>query len=1095
MALVSPGVQVTVIDESNYAPLSIGSVAYILLATAQDKFAPGGVSYAAGTLQQNAEKLYTITSQRDLVTTFGNPIFKTTAAGTPINGDEQNEYGLLAAYSLLGVSNQVYVQRANVNLGDLNGTTSRPTSKVPNNSYWLDLTDTNWGIEEWNLTTQSFTAKNVLAITDSDYLVSNVPATTFGSIGDYAVNTLDGHNRIFKKMYDNSWQVVGSQNWQKRVPVVTGTVNSGLTTISDNIKINGTNIALTSGSNLTVVASAITAQAGTTGVTANIGSSGYISLYVNTSVASNANLYASSTNVSDLFEEIGFAVTSGDAEYFYAANLHIGTYSSTPSWQGAYVAGNINARPSGSVYNKVSALGDGLNAVIKRYSSSTNAWVNQVANDYANLFVATYNLDPTGGGYNVLPGTVFTQYNADNNNTVSNYLWHRKNAQSTLVAVGDDTTPTFTNINGNTFVVKTRANIRSSAVSSFTVTISANSAAGIINGVSAANIPYVSVSLADTGALQFIHSEGGDIVITDTDNALTNQGITSDGVNIYDDPSGNGDYILTNWAPIVNADYYASVGTPSDAPVDNTLWYYSTPSRADILINNGSAWVGYRTLSSDIRGYDLTNTNPAGPIVSASEPTAQSDDTALVYGDLWLDTSDLENYPVIRRYQNVNGVPTWVQINNTDATSTNGIIFADARWAADGNTNPATDPIPTITELSTSSYLDIDAPDATIYPRGMLLWNTRASGYNVKRYRTNYFNAASFPEDTLPNETAAWVSVAGYQTTATPNFGRKAPRGVVVAALKSAIDSSEAIKEDNNFFNLIACPGYPELIPNMVTLNNNKDNTAFVIGDTPFRLPANGTDIAAWANNSNNALSTGEEGLITTSPYLGIYYPSGQTTDLSGSSVVVPPSHAVLRAMIKNDTVGYPWLAPAGTRRGLIDNLSSIGYIDENSGRFVSVGINQGLRDTLYVAKINPLTVLPGTGLLIYGQKTLSSTPSSLDRINVARLVNYLRSQLNIVVRPYLFEPNDPITRNSVTAVVSSLLNDIVAKRGITDYLVVCDTTNNTPQRIANNQLWVDVAIQPTKDVEFIYIPIRLKNPGEIQDGNIASASAVGTGA
>jgi hypothetical protein len=1065
------------------------------LATAQNKAAPGGISYAAGTLPENAEKLYTITSQRDLVTTFGTPIFKTTAAGTPINGDEQNEYGLLAAYSLLGASNQVYVQRANVDLGGLGGRTSRPTATPGNGSYWLDLTESNWGIYEWNLTTQQFTLKKVTAITDADYLTSNVPVTTFGSIGDYAVNALDGHNRIFKKMYDNTWQIVGSQEWQQRVPVVNGTVNSGLTSVSENIKINNTNIAISSGSSLTVVATAINGQTGTTGVTANIDSSGYLTLLVNTAIASNANLYSSSTAVANLFAEIGFTVANASAKTYYAANLHIGSYSSAPNWQGAYTAGNVNARPSGSIWNKVSRLGDGLDAIVKKYSSSTDAWVEQTTNDYANLFVATYNLDPTGGGYNVLSGTTFTQYNADNDNTVSNYIWYRKNAQQTLVAVGDDTTPSFTNINGNTFVVKTRASLTSSAVSSYTVTITANSAAGIINGVSAANIPYTTVSLSEAGALQFVNTVGADLIITDTNNALGNQGINSDGVNIYDDPSGNGDLLLTNWAPITNASFYADTNTPSDPPADGTMWYYSTPSRADILINNGSAWVGYRTLSSDIRGYDLTLTNPTGPIISATEPTSQNDDTALVYGDLWLDTSDLENYPVIRRYQSVNGVDTWVRINNTDATSTNGIIFGDARWATDGNTNPATDTIPTITELAVSDYLDIDAPDATIYPRGMLLWNTRASGYNVKRYKTNYFNASSFPEDTLPGQKDAWVSVAGYQTTQTPNFGRKAPRGVVVAALKSAIDINSAIREDNNFYNLIACPGYPELIPNMINLNSDKDNTAFVIGDTPLRLAANGTDIQAWANNTNNATATGEEGLLTQSPYLGIYYPSGQTTDLSGSSVVVPPSHAVLRAIIKNDTVGYPWLAPAGTRRGLVDNLSSIGYIDSDTGTFVSIGVNQGLRDVLYTAKINPMTVLPGTGLLIYGQKTLSSTTSALDRINVARLVNFLRSQLNIVVRPFLFEPNDPITRNSVTAVVSSLLNDIVAKRGITDYLVVCDTSNNTPTRIAQNQLWVDVAIQPTKDVEFIYIPIRLKNPGEIQDGNIASAAAVGTGA
>lgn len=316
-----------------------------------------------------------------------------------------------------------------------------------------------------------------------------------------------------------------------------------------------------------------------------------------------------------------------------------------------------------------------------------------------------------------------------------------------------------------------------------------------------------------------------------------------------------------------------------------------------------------------------------------------------------------------------------------------------------------------------------------------------------------------------------------------------------MAALKASIDSSTSLREDANAFNLIACPAYPELIPNMVALNEDKDNTAFIIGDTPLRLPATGTDIAAWAQNTADVTQTSEEGLVTTSPYVGLYYPQGQTNDLSGQAVVVPASHAVIRSIIKSDNVSYPWLAPAGTRRGLIDNLNAIGYIDNATGRFISIGVTQGLRDVMYTNKINPLTFLPGNGLLVYGQKTLGTTGSAMDRINVSRLVNYLRSSLNVLARPFVFEPNDPITRNAILAVVNSLLNDLIAKRGITDYLTVCDTTNNTPERIARNELYVDVAIQPTKDVEFIYIPIRLKNPGEIQAGNLASSQTVGTGA
>ena len=124
------------------------------------------------------------------------------------------------------------------------------------------------------------------------------------------------------------------------------------------------------------------------------------------------------------------------------------------------------------------------------------------------------------------------------------------------------------------------------------------------------------------------------------------------------------------------------------------------------------------------------------------------------------------------------------------------------------------------------------------------------------------------------------------------------------------------------------------------------------------------------------------------------------------------------------------------------------------------------------------LTVLPGVGLVAYGQKTRSAQTSAMDRINVARLVVYLRTILPKVAAPFIFEPNDTITRNQVQAAFNAVFNDLVAKRGIYDYLVVCDTTNNTPARIDANELWVDIAIQPVKAIEFIYIPVRLQNTG-----------------
>jgi len=111
-------------------------------------------------------------------------------------------------------------------------------------------------------------------------------------------------------------------------------------------------------------------------------------------------------------------------------------------------------------------------------------------------------------------------------------------------------------------------------------------------------------------------------------------------------------------------------------------------------------------------------------------------------------------------------------------------------------------------------------------------------------------------------------------------------------------------------------------------------------------------------------------------------------------------------------------------------------------------------------------------------KKTRASQTSAMDRVNVARLVAYLRLVLDKVARPFIFEPNDTITRNQVKAGFESVLNDIVAKRGLYDYLVVCDTTNNTPDRIDRNELYVDIAIKPVKAIEFVYIPVRIVNTG-----------------
>ena len=188
----------------------------------------------------------------------------------------------------------------------------------------------------------------------------------------------------------------------------------------------------------------------------------------------------------------------------------------------------------------------------------------------------------------------------------------------------------------------------------------------------------------------------------------------------------------------------------------------------------------------------------------------------------------------------------------------------------------------------------------------------------------------------------------------------------------------------------------------------------------------------------------------------------------------------ITRVLANNDNLAFPWFAPAGTRRGTVDNATAVGYIDASTGEFEQIAVTESVRDTMHTVKINPITVLSGAGIVNFGNLTKTSAASALDRINVSSLAVYLRTQLDAIAKPFIFEPNDELTRNEIKGAVESFLLELVGQRALFDFLVVCDDTNNTPTRIDRNELYVDIAIEPVKSVEFIYIPLRIKNTGEI---------------
>ena len=391
--------------------------------------------------------------------------------------------------------------------------------------------------------------------------------------------------------------------------------------------------------------------------------------------------------------------------------------------------------------------------------------------------------------------------------------------------------------------------------------------------------------------------------------------------------------------------------------------------------------------------------------------------------------------------------------NNSDQSTSNGVVFGD------------------ITDLDTAVASFVIAADVLagganplIYPVGTTAINMCRSGNTVREY------------DATLTTTWKWRNKASNQADGSGSFGRLAQRKVVTVAMQAAAGVSE-LREDTVAFRLIAAPAYPELYDEMITLNSDKDETAFIIVDAPFRL--NNTQAITWIQGTD-ATENGEKGLTSKNTYSAAYYPHALTTNpATGDSVVAPASHIALYTYAYSDNASYQWFAPAGLTRGVVQNAANVGYLNSEN-EFVKLALTQGSRDLMYTNKLNPIARFPAEGVVVFGQKSLHSGASALDRVNVARLTAYLRERFAVISRPFLFEPNDKSTRDNAKAVFEGFLSNIMQQRGVYDFAVVCDTTNNTTARIDANEFYVDVAIEPTKSAEFIYIPIRIVNTGEL---------------
>ena len=265
---------------------------------------------------------------------------------------------------------------------------------------------------------------------------------------------------------------------------------------------------------------------------------------------------------------------------------------------------------------------------------------------------------------------------------------------------------------------------------------------------------------------------------------------------------------------------------------------------------------------------------------------------------------------------------------------------------------------------------------------------------------------------------------------------------------------------DSYQYNVILAPGLVD------TFSDHTSNVNLIIsnaqdrGDNIYIVDLVGygsttTAVAAKAQQKNTS-------------YAATYWPWVQVIDATGQQVWVPASTMIAGVYAYNDSVSEPWFAPAGINRGGISTVLSAERM-----------LSSTQRDALYTGKVNPIATFPNTpGVVVFGQKTLQTRASALDRVNVRRLLIAVKSYISQVANTLVFEQNTTATRNNFLAQVNPYLESVQQRQGLYAFKVIMDDTNNTPTVIDQNQMVGQIYLQPTKTAEFIYLNFNVTPTG-----------------
>ncbi len=243
-----------------------------------------------------------------------------------------------------------------------------------------------------------------------------------------------------------------------------------------------------------------------------------------------------------------------------------------------------------------------------------------------------------------------------------------------------------------------------------------------------------------------------------------------------------------------------------------------------------------------------------------------------------------------------------------------------------------------------------------------------------------------------------------------------------------------------------------------------------IAGDYKFPFEASTNTTAGDKPASVTAAITALDARQIDSSYGAAYFPA---VFVASENIFMPASIAALGAFGGTEGRSALWFAPAGFNRGgLTEGSAGIGVSR------TALSLNRTDRDDLYAANINPIATFPNEGVVIFGQKTLQQTPSALDRVNVRRLLNFIKKQISRAATRILFEPNVEDTWNNFKGVVEPFLENIKNNFGLDDARIILDSSTTTADLIDRNTLYCKILLKPTRAIEFIAIDFVVTNSG-----------------